>query len=484
MAAKGEMDENGAAADDLLFPDTASGGGLEPELARERVDFFVRRIEEKIRAYEKYEFSKLESRALNVFFDLAQEFTDKHDLWALAVVIPKVFFDRSARLYLLNAEKRLEWRCCSQDGCAPPSSGVPQSPPLVEAPTHEGEHWFFPIKGNHELLTQLPFEPEKGLIGVLDIFPASGLSDHELLFFEKYANRIGYRIHNRLIASKNLEHLRFIRSLVQDIGHNVIVPNMYFKLFYRRLESRIMFLRDIAGRFMEFTDNCVLDGATRSSECRRIKNDMDGAFSSLMEQYREILAHYEQTSLFLETLLRRSHFEQGRYVLEPRPCNLRTQIVEPQIERYRTRLADRGVSVALGPGTTSLPDPMVLADVGLVSQVMANLLSNAVKYAREPEGGGEKRAVIDWEVAPVSVSRPEESVKVKVFTTGRPISPDDAARLYSEGFRGGNATTEYGTGHGLYFIREVIGLHRGAVGYERAPDGNVFFFILPTQAPD
>ena len=153
---------------------------------------------------------------------------------------------------------------------------------------------------------------------------------------------------------------------------------MYFKLFYRRLESRIMVLRDIASRFMDFPDNCALDGAGRAPECRRIKDDMDGAFASLMEQYREILSHYEQTSLFLETLLRRSHFEQGRYVLEPRPCNLRTQIVEPQIERYRSRLSDRGVGVALGPGATQVRDPMVLADVGLISQVVANLLSNAV----------------------------------------------------------------------------------------------------------
>lgn len=476
------MGDSETTAGDILFPDSGSGEALRPEQARERVDFFTRRIEEKIRAYENYAFTKHESRALNIFFDLAQEFTDKRDLWALAVVVPKAFFDRDARLYLLNSEKRLEWRCCSQEGCSPPPPDAGE-PPLVDAPQRHGDHFYFPIKGNHEMISQLPFEPERDLIGVLDIHPSEGLTEHERLFFEKYANRIGYRLHNRLIASKNQEHLQFIRALVQDIGHNVIVPNMYFKLFYRRLESRIMVLRDIAGRFMDFTDNCALDGADRSSQCRGIKADMDGAFASLMEQYREILAHYEQTSLFLETLLRRSHFEQGRYVLEPRPCNLRTQIVEPQIERYRTRLSDRGVLVALGPGTERLRDPMVLADVGLISQVVANLLSNAVKYAREPEGGGEKRLVVDWAAVPMRQG-PEEAVKVTIYTTGPQISEEDAPRLYSEGFRGGNATTEYGTGHGLFFIKEVVGLHQGAVGYERAPGGNVFFVILPTQPAD
>ena len=97
------MGDSETTSDDLLFPENGNGETLRPEQARQRVEFFERRIDEKIRAYEKYEFSKHESRALNVFFDLAQEFTDKHDLWALSVVIPKVFFGRNARLYLLNS---------------------------------------------------------------------------------------------------------------------------------------------------------------------------------------------------------------------------------------------------------------------------------------------------------------------------------------------------------------------------------------------
>ena len=114
----------------------------------------------------------------------------------------------------------------------------------------------------------------------------------------------------------------------------------------------------------------------------------------------------------------------------------------------------------------------------------ANLLSNAVKYAREPDGGGDKRLVVDWELVPMRREGPEEAVKLSVFTSGPHIPEEDSALLYSEGFRGGNATTEYGTGHGLFFIKEVVGLHRGAVGYERAAGGNVFFVLLPTQTAD
>lgn len=469
---------------DIFFSDLEPGNGIAPEEARERVDFFVRRIREKIGAYEKYQFSKRESQALNVFFDLAQEFTAKQDLWVLSVVIPKVFFGKEASLFLLNAEKRLEWRCCSGRGCfGMPPEDAPE-PPLIEKPEVRDGHYLLPIKGNHELVSQLPFEPERDVIGLLDITPGSDISDHEKLFFEKYANRIGYRIHNRLIASKNQEHLEFIRSLVQDIGHNVIVPNMYFKLFYRRLESRIMLLRDIAAKFSEFTSDCALDDPERMEACKRLQTDMDSAFAALMGQYREIYRHYEQTSMFLETLLRRSHFEQGRYVLEMRPCNLRTQILEPQLERYRTRFAERGIEIMAGQGTHANPDPQVLADVGLVSQVVANLFSNAVKYARPSPDGSPPRVVYDWEVVPSIGERPVEALKVSVFSTGQHLAENEASRLYSEGFRGANASSEYGTGHGLFFIKEVVGLHSGAVGYERAEGGNLFHFYLPVQADD
>ncbi|EPR40838.1 ATP-binding region ATPase domain protein [Desulfovibrio sp. X2] len=477
------MDEGNTVGVDILFPDLAGTKDVAPDQEAGRVEHLSRRIAEKLSAYQHYQFTKRESRALNVFFDLAQEFTDKQDLWTLTVLIPKVIFGKSARLYLLNAHKRLEWRCCSEGGCAPKSPADVPEPVLVEVPTLTDGRYFIPIKGNHELLSQLPFEPDKDLIGLLEVFPAGDFGDHERLFFEKYANRIGYRIHNRLIAGKNQEHLEFIRNLVQDIGHNVIVPNMYFKLFYRRLESRIMRLRDITAKFTEFTSDCSLEDPEKENECRRIQRDIDSAFDSLMSQYREIYRHYEQTSMFLETLLRRSHFEQGRYVIEPRPCNLRVQIVEPQLERYRARLEERGVRIEAGPGTREVPDPQVLADVGLISQVVANLFSNAVKYARDEDGQG-PRLVYDWRVVPSFDGHQEEAVLVTVLTSGAPIPEDDVPKLYSEGFRSRNASSEYGTGHGLSFIKEVVRLHRGAVGYERDDGGNVFFFYLPTQAED
>lgn len=450
---------------------------------RERMAFLETRVHEKIDDYEEYRFTLLESRALNIFFDLAQEYDNVYDLYALCVLVPKVFFQKHSTLYLQDQDNRLTWRSSS----AVPwdeDPGPQAEPPPVGEPTVRDGHFYIPIKGNRDLLEQLDFSPKRAVIGLLDVTPGDNLSPHERLFFEKYANRIGFQLHNRLISTKNREHLQFIRSLVDDIGHNVIVPNMYFKLFYRRLESKIRVLREISSQFAEFTGGCGLGEPGQAASCRRLQREMDYTYESLMEQFREIYRHYEQTSLFLETLLRRGHFEQGRYVLEKQRVNIRRQIVMPQVERYRGRLAERGIEIAEPAQGQLDPGLETEVDVGLVSQVFANLFSNAVKYTREAtDAQGRRRKFVTYGCAflPGHFGPDRDGVRCQVFSTGPRIAPEEAGRLYSEGFRGSNVSGEYGTGHGLHFISEVITLHGGEVGYEPAEMGNVFYFVLPAQ---
>ena len=50
--------------------------------------------------------------------------------------------------------------------------------------------------------------------------------------------------------------------------------------------------------------------------------------------------------------------------------------------------------------------------------------------------------------------------------------------------RGDNDRDVPGTGHGLSFIRHVIEMHGGRVGYEPTQEGNNFYFILPLPPVD
>jgi len=69
------------------------------------------------------------------------------------------------------------------------------------------------------------------------------MTAHKYLFYQKYANRIGYNMHNKIVFNQNIEHIRFINQLVADIEHNVITPNIYYKAFilHMRKTCKIIF---------------------------------------------------------------------------------------------------------------------------------------------------------------------------------------------------------------------------------------------------
>ena len=449
-------------------------------LDRQVLEAVARRVHQKMDDYEAYNFTALQSISLNIFFDLAQEFPTLEHLYAVCLLIPKMFFDIDCTLYVLDNKSGSIRRCAYQ--CLDADAGELADLPFPQKAVEREGRFLIPIKGNHELISQLPFTPKEDVFGMLEIYPAEKLSEHERLFFERYANRFGYQLHNRILANKNKEHLQFIRSLVKDIGHNVIVPNIYFKLYYKRLRSKIDLLKFFEWKLKQTFENEAGANQPLPPEKDKLLRDLGYIHEGLMDQYRQILTHYEQTSLFLETLLRRSHFEEGRYVLEKRACNFKKQVIDLQLERYRPRFEERGIEIDTSLGGVPDQEIEVVVDIGLVSQVYANLFSNAVKYTREvTDTSGRKRRFISfgWERKQNFFGPSRDGIKLNVFTSGPPIPPETAAHLFEEGVRGENASGEYGTGHGLYFIREVVRLHGGVEGYEATSLGNNFFFILP-----
>jgi signal transduction histidine kinase len=129
----------------------------------------------------------------------------------------------------------------------------------------------------------------------------------------------------------------------------------------------------------------------------------------------------------------------------------------------------------------------LMVDVGLLSQVYANLFSNAAKYTREittHEGNPRKAVAYGREIVEDFPEPGKKRVKLNVFTTGPHLSEEEGRRIFDEGVRGPDSDNIPGTGHGLSFIRHVIELHGGVVGYEPTSEGNNFYFILPAPPVD
>jgi signal transduction histidine kinase len=442
-----------------------------------------KRIAEKIEDYEEYAFSSIQDCALKTFFDLAQEYDAQYDFYCICVLIPNVFFNYECILYLLEQDGDLKNMCHSADIYHNPPILKSENPAIYKEPTSKGDSFFLPVKGNMTQPDDYPGNIEDGILGIFEIRGASGLSENMKFFFEKYVNRIGFQLHNRIINEKNKEHLNFIKSLVNDIGHNVIVPNMFFKLFFRRMKGKIdravEIGEELRGRWSDYDRDQEIETIR---DIQKLCEELKYINESMNEQFQQILSHYEQTSLFLETLLRRSHFEEGRYVLVPRRINIYEKIIKPQLNRYLPRLEERGISIDNQVAVNADKETMVVADVGLISQAYANLFSNAVKYTREVSdefGRPVKYISFKMQILEGHFGEGKPGIKLNMFSTGNPISDEDARNLFQEGYRGRNTEDEYGTGHGLQFIKEVVEMHNGVVGYKAEPNGNDFYFILP-----
>jgi signal transduction histidine kinase len=301
---------------------------------------------------------------------------------------------------------------------------------------------------------------------------------HVEFFFEKYANRIGFNLHNRFLVKKNIEHLKFIRTLVADIEHNIIVPNMVYKLFLKRCKRHILEHREIEHVFSRY----MTGDRTEEIDLKELLEKLVDVNFSLSSELENIEKHYQNMSLFIETLFRRSHFDQGRLVLRTKPCNMNKDVVKPQLERFLERFQAMGI--AIDDRLSGIPEEEVInvVDVGLIAQVYANLFSNALRYSEEVrthDGEAVKYIAYGSETIHDFFGEGKPGVKYNVFSTGPHIPKEEREKVFEEGYRGSNAVKKSGTGHGLAFIKNVIELHGGRVGHEATQYGNNFYFILP-----
>lgn len=434
----------------------------------------LRRIREKKADYENYAFDVTKSRVFNIFFDLCQEFRNRDNFYSTVLLILREILGVECALYILEDEETFVLASCSDAYAGAPEVTRTWNEGMPKVTTHKDGLLYIPVRCNPEFNDMLPFRPPDNILGML-IVALEESDDQEILFFlDKFANRVGFQLHNRILQDKSREHLDFIRNLVEDIGHNVIVPNIYFKLYFNRLKRLIDSVEDLKEEAEGCCEGC---GENLSEKLGNIHEAMHG-------QYEEIYRHYVQTSMFLETLLRRRHFEEGRYVLEKRPCNLRRQVIEPQLDRYRHRFEERDIQLDMSLGAAPDQSIRMFMDVGLISQVYANLFSNALKYTGEttlPDGRTGKFVSFGWKVLKDYFGKDLSGIRLFVFSTGKPLNPKDPMDLFAPGFRAENIEGEQGSGHGLYFVRQVVELHRGEVVFRPTQYGNEISFILPYQ---
>lgn len=443
------------------------------------------RIREKQRSYASYNLSPAQNDLLRAFFDLAQEFDSNEDFYRVCVAALFEFLGLHSRLYLFDKDQDKLLLVCES------KKGLRVKP--VAAPDHV-RLAFKSYESEHSLLVPIHSKPSPDtpddekqplnlqVMGVFEVYPLGKISQADRFFLRKYANRIGYNLHNRLISHENIRHLRFINNLVMDIEHNVITPNMYFKHLFNQLKFRIGDIDELEKMISGFK---ATQGVP-SGSCELVISKVSALHRNLLETHRELLEHHANYSLFLESLFRRDHFAQGRFVLRPRKCAIDHEIVSPQLDHFLSRFRARGIAVEK-PEDMQGEELFLRVDVGLLSQVYANLFSNAVKYTGEitnRDGKTRKAVAYGRELLADYFGPGKPAVKFNVFTTGEHLSEVEAKTVFADGVRGERSKGVPGTGHGLAFVKQVVEIHGGVAGYEATEEGNNFYFILPLPAPD
>ena len=415
------------------------------------------RLGEKFADYDAYGFSLRESCVLNILFDLMQEYRDTKYLSLLPVLLLKNAFGLDAEFYCRTGTDQFSLRTPAilSDGWIPPRTAQ-----LAEDHISCGKRLCIPVRGR--FISNIQEESDRKVRGILVLYPDKPLDAHQLLYFAKFANRLGFSMHNQALAQRNLEHLDFVRNLVKDIGHNVLGPNMYFKLLISKLGAGLLDL----GQELHNSRNDIYS----------ILDNIKDLHLGLLDQLNEIQQNFSHSSLFLESLLRESHFTQGRYVLRTSRLYLFERVVKAQFASYLPLFQAKGIE------TQIIADPdacdEVEADFGLISQVAANMFSNALKYTvATPESSTPcMRCRVLKAASPTGEG---DGIRVEVLTTGPRIKQEEAEHLFEKYFRASNAGEISGSGKGLHFVNDIVTLHKGVTGYEATPEGNLFYFTLP-----
>ena len=447
------------------------------------------RVREKSASYEQYNFTCYFDDFLKAFFDLAQEYDSLHDFYRICVAVPLEMLGLSSTLCLYDEKDQALYLVCDcEQGVRDKKVAAPGHVLLCGESYRSGESYVMPILSKAQREPDEPPEEEDDhppqcalpgrlhgksrVLGMYSVAPYEKLSKQDRFFLSKYTNRIGFSLHNRLIALQNVEHLKFINTLVQDIEHNIIVPNMYFRHLFNKLRRNIMELNELGGELRQTAgtgrNNALVE------RCAAIQD-------SLLYHHSELVKHHKNISLFVESLFRREHFERGCLILHPKRCFVEKEIILPQLEHYASRFRSANITVEQ-PNNMLHEEFQLYVDIGLLSQVYANLFSNAAKYTREiTTRDGQTRKVVAYgrEVVENFPGCGEQGVKFNVFSTGPHLDHDEAKHIFQEGVRGKDTEGIHGTGHGLSFVQHVVELHGGIVGHEATAEGNNFFFILP-----
>lgn len=202
--------------------------------------------------------------------------------------------------------------------------------------------------------------------------------------------------------------------------------------------------------------------------------------SPVAEQLDRILTAAERASELTRKML--AYAGKGRF--DKRPTDL-NDVVETAVARLRATIETRGyLRLALAPNL-----PAIQADPDRLHQVVVNLLTNAVEALVDEDSFAKRKPGIEPEIhvrtgavarRPGDGDEASASVFLEVRDEGVGMDEETRKRIFEPFF----STKPTGRGLGLAVVQGIVGVHRGAIQVESAPQrGSAFTVLFPARSP-
>jgi signal transduction histidine kinase len=200
---------------------------------------------------------------------------------------------------------------------------------------------------------------------------------------------------------------------------------------------------------------------------------LDGDAGALTEAQKDFADRAyrsnERALRLVESLLQMAKIEAGEFILEREETDVRA-VLKDAVEEHEATMEDAHAQ----PIDLVLPERSVIAriDAGKVRMLLDNLLDNARKYS--PAGSSIE----------VYLAETSRHVIVSIADHGSGIPTEQQGKLFRRFGRVNQETAPDvpGTGLGLYFVQQIVGLHGGDVRIASIPgQGTLVVVKLPKK---
>lgn len=198
---------------------------------------------------------------------------------------------------------------------------------------------------------------------------------------------------------------------------------------------------------------------------------LDGYMGDVSAQQRQALEvaykNNESEITIMNNLLEVAKLDLERIQLHKKVANI-SLIAKRVVQEHAAMAKDHGQTIKLD----APKQVMASVDQTYIKGVLDNLVDNAIKYSKE--GTRVK----------VEVSREQDHVLISIRDQGLGIKKRDFAKLFNKFSRLDNefSANSQGSGLGLYWVKQVVDLHRGVIDVSsKEGKGSTFTVRLPVR---